>query len=363
MSSKTIDARIKRAAFQKVKDLAFQYNGTIFGGFVRDEIISDQNSDQYYKIDHEHVNFTQHMAKYWDSKYMPETKARLLIPKDIDISFSNVKNSERFISALRNVPQFEAVVPRIIDNSTYESSFISSIMEVTILMRVDVIPFVSDGRTILIKADVVIPRAPNMQPPFKKLDMLCNAFIMTRDGGKRLSNCTGTIIDSYTDYEKIVLAAQIISDMMDFRTALVFSQGAQDVHDRVMNTLNWKAMKRIEKMQKRKFSWTFLNTPFMLVNKKEISHDAPKECCICLEEFEADDKVTYTVDLKENVAIPSAHMHYKCCMKYLSKQKNETTIDSTKKFVFRCPFKNNIDFSNCKNTIHLVYSNTFKFNR
>lgn len=326
MSPKAIHAQIKRSAFQKVKQIALQNDATIFGGYVRDEIIYEHNSNLFYRMhnmENAPISVSQHLKKYWDSNYMPSTKARLLIPKDIDISFSTVAHSERFIKALKKVPQFDAVVPRIVDPS-YNSPLIFSITEVTILLKVGVIPFISDGKAIIIKVDIVIPYDTYLQPPFKNLDMLCNAFIMTKEGGKRLSQHTGTIIDDYTDYERSILSAKIMTDMLAFRTALVFSQR----QNLLKKNLNLIAKNRIQKMHRRKFSWTFINAPFNTTFYKELI-GAPSQCCICSILFNDDDNVVYA---------DGVCFHYECCMKHLSSKIMDI-----------------MDFSQCCKTFHNVY--------
>jgi hypothetical protein len=352
--SKATLAQSKRATYENIKRLALQHNGTIFGGFVRDEFISEYYGQKFRRVATN--DYTAHMDKFWDEKYMPELKARLMMPTDVDVSFLQEADVQRFVQSIHSVPHFDRVTVRNVYQSHYESPMIHSIQEIIILMKVGAIPYISDGKTVCIKIDVVIPNNRILEPPFNSVDMLCNAFILTKEG-KRLSRCTGTIIDMYSDYERAIVSAQILKDMSEFKTLLVFT--VPNIPPRVHYKMNLRCFKRIQKMERRKFAWTFINMPFKTREEAiDPSPDACNECCICSSSFQSNDRVVYTQMEKANDAfIPSAHMHYKCCMKYLNHQLQEAdNTEHTRKFVFKCPFRQNIDFLQCKLDIQFVYN-------
>jgi len=346
-------AQVKRAAFENIKRLALEHNGIIFGGFVRDEYISEYYTQKFRKEAPDDVR--AHMDKYWDDKYMPETKARLLLPMDVDVSFLNQIEVDAFVHAIRQVPHFNRVISRNVYQSRYESPMIESIQEVIITMKAGAIPYISEGKTICIKIDVVIPNNKRLEPPFNSIDMLCNAFILTKEG-KRMSRCTGTMMDLYNDYERTMVSAQIIKDMRDFKALLVFS--TPNITRSAQNKLNLRALKRIQKMERRKFSWSFINMPFKTRTPSiDPAPEACNECCICSCSFQENEHVVYTEMRKEDAFIPSAHMHYKCCMQYLSHQmqRAEESPDNTRKYVFKCPFRQEIDFLKCRLDIQFAY--------
>jgi hypothetical protein len=71
--------RIKYILFNIIKKKVFDNNGIIFGGFVRDMIISDH----YKSIYNSRNDYDIH--KFWNKLYQPETAARALVAQDMDI--------------------------------------------------------------------------------------------------------------------------------------------------------------------------------------------------------------------------------------------------------------------------------------
>lgn len=334
--------RVKRAAFQKIKHIALSNGGIIFGGFVRDEYISEYYSAKFKKD-------AENQEKYWDCNYSPETKARLLMPSDMDVSFDDSVNANKFIEILKETNEFDYVyVSEEIEDSHYYGRLIKSVRKARIDLVIGAVPFVYEGTPVTIEVDIVLPIKKNIEPPFMNLDMLCNGFIIKSDGQKMFSRHTGTIIDHYSDYERTMVVAQILKDMKDFKTVLCFTTKK---YNKMFN--NIVAFKRIEKMQKKALSWSFINLPFKTEtfdDKNEIS-----DCCICTKDFKNGDKIAYTSCQKDDTIIKSPKIHYKCCMKHLRFQSKTATNHHDKKFIFRCPFRNDIDFTRCILDIQFIY--------
>ena len=211
----------KRLAFEKLKHTGLDNNGTIFGGFVRDEYISEYYTDKF-KREHnrEDMNIGEYCERYWNEEFSPETKARILMPKDMDISFKTREEADKFINELRSIPEFSKIWITSSNTSEYSRCMqdsLESIQHISIDMHYGREPFLSRGRLIKIDIDIVVPINKNIEPPFDNLDMLCNGFILTKEG-KRFSKNTGTIIDMYSDYERAVVTPQILRDMLNFKT-------------------------------------------------------------------------------------------------------------------------------------------------
>lgn len=352
MPSKATITKVKRAAYNSIRDIVFRLNGTIFGGWVRDQFICESYTDEFNRVVTDDP--TEHLNKYWDSNYMPATRARLIVPDDMDVCFTCVEDIDRFIDALNGVSEFSAIYHRnvVLRESQYDAPMIHRIKEVKICMKLNAIPFVSHGTTVTIKVDVVIPVNRCLQPPFRKLDMLCNAFIMTRDHGKTLSRNTGTDIDTYSDFQRAMLTARILTDMRNFKTLLVFAQSWSSRQTK--NTMNIHAMRRIKKMQDKTLPWTFINMPFITKLYKTVPEQEIESCFICEDTFIAGDKLAYTESKKGDVNIATPRMHYHCCMKHLVHQMQNAIvegIDNRKKYIFTCPHRNTIDFFKCRNDI------------
>lgn len=347
--------KVKRGAFNTLKHFAFQAQGIIFGGMVRDEFIAEYYTDQFKTLCTD-VGYEAHMDRFCDSKYMPATRARLLLPDDMDVSFTSTEDADRFINSLRNVKEFSNVrVSNII--CPYGIPMIDYFKEVIVTMMVGAIPFITQGAAVTIKIDIVIPTNRALQPPFAKLDMFCNAFIMTPYTGKTLSRNTGTYLDNYSDFERTLVTAQILNDMKDFKTALAFP--TKQTPRKVQNTMNLYAMKRILKMERKKFKWSFINMPFN-VRLYDTAKDDVEYCCICAVEFNEGDEVAFTDCKKGDQFISSPCIHHRCFMKHLKFQTERLDrfgLDATKKFVFRCPHRNEIDFSKCQtNKVYKAYT-------
>jgi len=331
---------VTRRAYTKISEHAISNGGTIYGGYVRDYIISDHYSS-LYKNDHTYDVDCIDMGKFWDKNYHPQTISRLLLPVDMDVCFNKV-DAEQFIEILRNMSEFQNVIEiDITHNAVYYSPFIESIKKITLTMIVGAIPFMSDGKIVYLNIDVVVPKHfITMQPPFKNLDMLCNGFVMTKSGVS-LSNNTGTVIDDYSIYEKSSVVLNIIKDLIEFKTYLCFQFATHEW------SLNLMAMKRIEKMHNKGLGWKFLNMPFKTEIYKQCDTSI-LDCCICCDDFTENDYVAKTELKIKDENITSSAMHYDCCIKYLKHQCRECKdLILEDKFMLRCPMRNQIDFSSC----------------
>jgi len=341
--STTIVTKIQKYGYKKIQEIALKYNGVIYGGFVRDKIISDYYTKIYLEKAKVNLNTNEYDNLYWDIENDPETFNRILVPNDIDICFYSHSDIERFIMDLNTINDFDKIlIYDMSDVATYSSPIIEKVQRIHVYMKIGKIPFISSGKLISLKIDVVIPVKNNtFQPPFRNLDMLCNGFILTNNGIS-LSNNTGTSIDSYNYFDKTMISAQIIKDMVEFKTFLCFSPI-------YYQNINIVAAKRIQKMDKK--HWSFLNMPF--VSKIFDNTDEPTDCCICREFFKDGDKTANTTSKnKNNEDINSAKMHYTCCMKYIYHQRNmNLDIQPDNLFTFLCPMRNVIDFGCCIHNI------------
>lgn len=325
---------VERIGYQKVCTIALKMNGMIYGGYVRDSFIMNYFS-RIFEKNHPKI-------RYWDKTYSPETIGRIIMPSDIDICFSTEEKGKMFIEALKDVEEFHKIYERDV-SAGYYSPLIKNVIQVTAHMIVGSIPFVRDGVTIILYIDVVIAKNSMIGPPFNNLDMLCNGFLITNHGTMYSKN-TGTIIDTYSDYERLILSSKIIQSISKFRTYLCFSKDMNNV----------LFMRRIEKMIAKKMNWEFINLPFNVEPfiKKDIRTD--ETCCICKEEFVHNESVSYTSVKKDDLDIHAPKMHYTCLMKYLRVQRKNNTGNTDTTFTFKCPVRNIIDFSKCNSDIEKI---------
>lgn len=334
--SQALMNNVKIQGYSAIEKLVFACNGTIFGGYVRDEYIKEYYTDKFSKELYRRVGGDA----FWNKRMSPSTSARTIIASDMDICFPNNADADKFIDRVKETSEFTFVVVKT-KNAYISPQMISAHYTVRICMKVGVIPFISEGEDLMLDLDMIVA---NTLPPFGNLDMLCNGFIKTKEG-KRFSRNTGTKLDKLSEFEHHREVMKILEDMMEFKTTLCFTQKRLTKKD-----LNISALKRIQKMEKKDFSWTFTNMP---INIECYSDEGLIEdtCCICFEQFVNGEKISYTASKKEDKEIPASKMHYKCCMKYLEHQMDtviNTISSSPYEFTFRCPCRNKIDFSTCK---------------
>jgi hypothetical protein len=348
--------KVKRGGYTKLEELAFQNSGIIYGGYVRDNLIFEESKERFCNKFPGNAGNAGNASKYWDKTFSPETSNRLLVPNDMDVCFYSSDDADNFISEVQRVREFDRVFINDATNKKYYSPMIHNVKHMIIHMTIGRIPFLTPGVTAMIAVDVVIPKANIMrEPPFNNLDMLCNGFIKTKDG-VRLSKNTGTVIDFYSEVKRMKVSAGIVSDMVQSKTYMCFSKSLA-VETSAYN-FNLIAMRRVMKLYSK--GWTFPNMPFKIEDFQDGETDT--SCCICSVDFEEGDQLSYTMTHKNGVDLPCAKMHNKCFMKYLNHQRMEAPANipydagnDEDAFVFKCPYRNPVDFRNCIMDIHSVY--------
>ena len=328
--------KVKRAAFNHIKNLALNNNAIIYGGFVRDEIISEYYTEKFNK-EYEGVS----EIYYWDKNISRDTLPRLLIPNDIDMCFYNDNEAKQFIEVIKQDEHFSNVIISNNIANKYYSSAIKTVTTLYVYVCMGKIPFYSQGTNIILQVDIIIPNVQSC-PPFGNIDMLCNAFIITKADGKKFSNNTGTEIDNYTYYEKAKIISEILNNLIEFKTHLCF---VGDIYKQNSDIANIISMRRILKLHNKQFKWTFLNLPFSTLVEDKL--DEISECIICAQEFNKGDHIAINNNALSN---NSCKMHYNCLMKYLHHQKvsfNRQNHNTNITYKFKCPYRNDIDFRNC----------------
>lgn len=352
MTDNNIKEKVKNAAYNTIKKLIFEYGGIIYGGMVRDEYISE-----YYKNKFNENKFDKKM--FWNTTFHPETAYRTLLAEDIDVSFTNLEKADAFINNLIIKDEFKKSKINTYLPPPY-MPHIKLMKRLKIAIIIGYIPFICKGETMYINIDIVIPVKEGLTPPFKNIDLLCNAFIMTKEG-KKLSNNTGTIIDKYSEYDRTVISAKIIKDMLGFKTCICVNPV---FYNRIYYIdFNNNCMKLIQKMHSKKFPWTITNMPF----ENYIAYDInDSTCCICCDDITKGERICNT-SYSSHKSPPS---HYECMIKYLFSQINNEhklynlyqrsdverfLIANKNSFIFKCPYRNIINFAKCRNVIVEIY--------
>jgi hypothetical protein len=348
-------ARIKYIVFNNIKTSVFDNNGIIFGGFVRDMIISDHYKSIYNSCNEYNIH------KFWNKLFNPETAGRALVANDMDICMYSEEDVSNFIYTIQNIfsEQFGYInvlssdtimtTEMTTDNSYFDLP-IKYHRKLNYTVTVGKIPFVNSGVELSFDFDIIIPKKSFILPPFNKTDMLCNVFILNKNG-IIISNNTGTNIDKMTILNKQKIAASIMGDIVQYKTQFCM----QDYSDEInypCGTYDYNkiVIASLDKMLSRSLKWDITNLPFLICDQK--IDNCVDNCCICLSAFKKNDKILKVIsdNSTKTEKVCSNITHDKCLFKYFKTQLNNGLVSSDN-FQFRCPSRNVINFKICAENI------------
>jgi hypothetical protein len=326
----------KRSAYNSIKLMGININGIIFGGMVRDEIIATH----YKLLFDEHCGEAnkKNYKKFWNMNYHVETIKRTLIPNDMDIYFQNNESAETFLTSLGTyATSFNG-------NVIIRDSILYELEENMIHKKVAVNLFI--GRTISyagihlrLKIDVVINNSANniIEPPFNNGDFTCNLFIMRKSIYNnyeiRLSNNTGTILDSVSFIKKSNIQTKIMNDLIENKTEFIRTSFRDDAE--YINGM--RILKMLDKNMK------ITNLLF-----REIEETSSIENCdICQMSLQTEEtsRESYIELLTNKHAINV--MHKPCFIRYLTNEVYKKNInEGTNEIECRCTRRNLFNFKN-----------------
>lgn len=359
-----INEKVKNAFLNFIKKIAFEEEGIFYGAMVRDEYISEH----YKKLYNKHIKKIKKNPKYnknlfWDTSYHPESAYRTLLTDNISLTFPNPLKAQNFIDKIfknTDINDFKLntyLAPPYMPQIKY-------IKKLNLNIVIGNIPFIFKGEILPITIDIIEPVVQNLSPPFYNLDLLCNGFIMTKDG-KKLSNKTGTIIDKYTEFERTIVSGKIIKDILEFKTYICLNPSFYN--NMYYLSFNNHCINIIKEMYSKKYPWTIINMPF---ESNNLCKTNDSNCCICFNSIEINEKTCNTYYIHNKVKCKAPSIHYDCMMKYLFSQLNDvsrlyffyqtTDVDDYIRnnqhvSIFKCPYRNTIDFTNCRKVIKDIY--------
>jgi hypothetical protein len=258
--------KVKYMMMNRLSIILTDKNAIIFGGFVRDRLIHD-----YFAI-----KFLQKSSndrdKFDDETYDPETKGRLLVSKDIDLF---LEGDESSVEELYNVLRQEGFH---VTTSRVRKQYFENINVKQQKVCVRILNAHEMGLTnIEIELDVLFSTEDGIRPPFGRLDLECNAFLMTNKGIS-LSNQTGTYLDRICSFQHKRNEFEILEKMVKFEAdvAILDKDGGDIEKHAIRNRII--RFNRIILMQER--GWKINNRVYTVV-------DAPKNeiCDICYSTF------------------------------------------------------------------------------
>ena len=343
----------KKAIFNLIKKICLSKNGYIFGGMVRNEIICSYYKNKFidYINNNQDINFDIEKKKsissmFWDISIHPESYARVLIPKNMDVFFNDYLDYYNFIQKIEN--KFDNI-SIIEDTDTHLFNILNNdlrniIKNEKILIEIIIgKSFTFNGHKILIEINTYyIKKNHNgiilIEPPFNNLDMLCNIFIHTKNE-IRLSKSSGTHLDYQNEFQREKAAIAIKKQIINFETHIC-SSVENNIHKSYI-------IKKIIKMMEEEENplWNFINLPYKII--KNIDIDKIDEilcdelyCCICQEDLKDESKdlaIVYVNNSSGNKII-GCRTHLCCMNKFILYQTDNNPS------TYICPYKSPLNF-------------------
>lgn len=199
---------VKYKMMRKIQGILLDMGYTIFGGYVRDMLIHDHYSRKFYG------NGVYSNENYVDESLDKKTLGRLIVPKDIDCFFTG---DGECVEALRLAfiqGGFDVMVM-----GSQEYAIFNNVKKRSLRLTV-ANAHLFGLHCFKVFLDVLYSSDPDIKPPFGKLDLTCNALVLT-DKGISLSNNTGTSLDILGPFEKKCYETKIIKKLLKFKTVAV----------------------------------------------------------------------------------------------------------------------------------------------
>jgi len=188
----------------QVSELLLQKDGIIFGGFVRDKLIHDHYATKFYE------ELKGQSSSYDEVNHHPETKARLLIPKDIDVFIRGTEVETQEVYSFLESQGFDVQVK--IRKRIYGA--FKNINQQKVVVKT---PKKLGFPVIEVDLDVLFSTDDQVKPPFNRLDLWCNSLLMDKNGIK-VSNQTGSRLDGMGEINKKLFELDILKNMFEFKT-------------------------------------------------------------------------------------------------------------------------------------------------
>lgn len=243
--------KVKYLMMEKLVDLLIENNAVIFGGFVRDKYIHDHYADIFHEKSLE-------IDKFSDETYSPETKGRLLVAKDIDV-FCKGDNQEvdHLISIIReagfHISDKESNLRYFKDKNVQQRKATVRINNVRNfgLPNVEVL------------MDILYSNKDDIEPPFGKLDVLCNGFLLDKRG-MRLSNQTGTPADRCGSFNRKREEVTILQKMINFETDIAIPDEDDDSMEK--QSIKNRKIRALRVIKIQQSDWTVNNKVYTINN-------------------------------------------------------------------------------------------------
>jgi hypothetical protein len=283
-----------RIGMDIIAKIALDNNAIIYGGYVRDKILREYNTELYFE-NNSGIKKSKLIHNYWNPKFDEKTKSRLILPKDIDICFKTSDDLDSFVGEIEE--KFDNLEIPVED----EDEDILKFKVIQYLGKT----FSKEGETMTFHVDLRLSSVK--EPPFDKLDFITNSLIMEQDNLRISKNCG--ISMNLKGHNMYLIIAKIIEMILSKKTYIV---------KKINNEYEAKVVlqKMIDMIC---YDWEILNLQWITR-----SVDPEINCTICLEN---------NTDL---CILNASCFHYKCMCKYI---KNVDVPNIDGKYYFNGPYR------------------------
>jgi hypothetical protein len=199
--------KVKFLLMARIERLLLENGAIIFGGYVRDKLIHDHHATLFYQQNR------LKGKKYSDPSFHPETKHRLLIPKDIDVF---IRGTQQEVDEIYSKLTDQGFRVEVKHRKKIYGVFDDINQQKVVVYALQQLGFPS----IKIELDVLYSSKPDVKPPFGRLDLWCNGLLLDKNG-ITLSNQTGSCLDRANGVDRKLFEIEIINDLLKFRSKSV----------------------------------------------------------------------------------------------------------------------------------------------
>lgn len=315
----------RHAMLNSISDIALECNGILFGEIVRNYIIKQEYTNKYLNKNKETT-----IIDFWTYENDLDTLPRCILPANVDVYFSKDIDYHNFLNNLRN-NKFNVKY----GNTNNDNIIFQQILYASFKIGSS---FVNEGIILEIPINAWYNQEygdfNKIEPPFNNPDILCNLFIRKKNELPRLSNNTGTQIDTFSIFEKKQAEVNIIKMMLKFTTHIISCDNIQNLICKISKML-----------YNEHFKWNIENLPFITGKFNEIKKDddtimEEDTCCICISNYIEDNNVA--VITRNDKKKFRTFYHKNCLIKHMEAKASDIMNEN---YECQCPLRTLIDFT------------------
>lgn len=252
-----------RIGMDLICDFALSCKGTVYGGYVRDKIIEEYYTRQYFNNSTDKSTLENN---YWEPECDKDTVKRMLLPKDIDIHFIYESDFNTFMNKIKN--KFD-ITTTYLESTVRIKKIPVELKKIRVMYEVGK-KLSEEGDCIFFELDIKI--TDKLEAPFNSLDFYTNSLLLQKNKNNyNVSKSTGINMNCDGHFNYVVMN-EIIGMVYKGETRLV------SVPNSELNTR--KLFTKIVDVVCN--DWKILN--FDKIVKITECENSEEKCVICLED-------------------------------------------------------------------------------